>query len=308
MRFPPRTLSNHLKSLPFPAFGRPLRPARRLARAALLALAGPLFSGMCLADDFDLALRGDTAPIGEISARTDLGAVALALRHSEYLGYLNRNYRDDGGEENPLTRSTVVDGGGILGLDSGSGLPYGLALALDEWDSGERELRITGRGGLDFGDLRLDHSFTLATHYAVDGSETRHGAGRFSLGGDVLGGRQEGVIEYDAMPTAQVTRLGFQSDWYFADGGALVAGLNHRPLDRISEARFGLRQPVGAFDMTSDFVADSTGAFSLGISFSLALGDDAEGDTWRLSSMLSALRAERRPPLAPASGSFLNAN
>lgn len=308
MRFPPRTLSNHLKPLPFPALRRPLRLVRRLARATLLALAAPLFCGVSLADDFDLALHGDTTPIGEISARTDIGALTLALRHSEYLGYLNRNYRDDGGEENPLIRSTVVDSSGILELDPGDGLPYGLALALDEWESGDRELRITGRGGLDFGDLRLDHSLTLATRYAVDGSETRHGSGRFSLGGDVLGGRQEGVIEYDAMPTAEVTRLGFQSDWEFEDGGSLVAGLDHRPLDRISEARFGFRQPVGAFDMTSDFVADSTGAYSLGISFSLALGGAEEDGTWRLSSMLAALRAERRPPLAPASGTFLGAN
>jgi hypothetical protein len=285
-----------------------LHRLRRFARATLPALTACLWCDVSLADQFDLALHGDTAPVGEISARTELGAVALALRHSEYLGYLNRNYREDGGEENPLVRSTLVDSSGILGLDSGAGLPYGIAFALDEWESGERELRVTGRGGLEIGDLRLDHSLTLATRYAVDGSETRHGSGRFSLGGDVFGGRQEGVIEYDAMPAARVTRLGFQSDWQFEDGGALVAGLDHRPLERISEARFGLRQQIGAFDMTSDFAADSTGAYSLGISFSLALNGGAAGEAWRLSSQLSALRAERRPPLARASGSFLDDN
>ncbi|WP_193370529.1 hypothetical protein [Pelagibius marinus] len=108
------------------------------------------------------------------------------------------------------------------------------------------------------------------------------------------------------LPTAQVTRLGIQSDWQFDDGGTLRAGLDHRPLERISEARFGFRLPIGAFDMTSDFVADSAGAYSLGISFSLALDDAAQADGWRLSSMLSVLNAERRPPLAAASGTLLD--
>ncbi len=308
MRFPPRTLSNHLKFLRLPAQRQLSSRIRRFVYTLLLALASPLFFGASLAGEFDLALRGDAQPVGEISARTELGPVALALRHSEYLGYLNRNYREDGGEENPLVRSTRIDGEGVLGLESGTGLPYGLALALDEWESGERELRLTGRSGLDLGGLRLDHSLTLATRYAVDGSETRSGSGRFSLGGSFFGGLQEGVIEYDAMPRAQITRLGFQSDWRFEDGGAVVAGLDHRPLDRISEARFGFRQPVGAFDMSSDFVADSTGAYSLGISFSLALNGVPGAESWRLSSMLSALHAERLPPPPPAVGSFLDGN
>ncbi|WP_193370530.1 hypothetical protein [Pelagibius marinus] len=125
-----------MKPLPLPAFRQPSCRIRGLAGAAGLVLAAILFCGESRADHFDLALHDVSHPIGEISARTDLGGVALALCHSEYLAYLNRNYREDGREENPLIRST-----------------------------------------------------------AIDGSETRHGSGRFSLAGSFFGGRQQGVVE-----------------------------------------------------------------------------------------------------------------
>ncbi|MEO3430019.1 hypothetical protein AAFN88_14245 [Pelagibius sp. CAU 1746] len=258
-----------------------------------------------LADGFDLALRGSAEPIGELSAHRDVGPFALTLRHSEYLAYLNRDYRDSDGEENPLVRRSEIGATGNLDLGARSALPYGLGFALDEWENGERELRVTGQGGLVLGGMRAVHRLTLAARYGADGGASPNGGGRLSLTGEAFGGRHDGVVEYDVLPQRRITRLGLNSDWRLEDGGVVVAGLDHRPLDRVSEARFGFRRPLGAFEMTSNVAADSTGAYSLGLSFSLALNDTPEAPVWRLSSMLSALRTASGAPPDQAGSTFL---
>mgnify|MGYP000061894471 FL=1 len=308
------TLRNHLilrghsaslflRDLSLRDLGR--RPARLVLFCAL-ALGAPGSSPFAAAEDFDVALHGGATPVGEVSAGGALGGVSLAARHSEYLGYLNRGYREDG-EENPLLRRTELAGRTTLEVTSGMAMPLGVKLALEERAAGERDLRISGRSGLRLGAFRIDHGVTVTTSFAADGSQTRLAQGRLVLGMDFFGGVQQGIVEYDALPIGQVTLVGLNSDWVWDGGGAVVAGLSHRPLDRLSEARFGLRHRVGSFDMTSSFAADNQGAFSLGISFALDLGEAAEPATWRLSSMLDALQAQAQPPLAPQSSGLLSA-
>lgn len=298
MRFPPRTLRDHCK---FNALWTLCRAAGRVVFGA--ALLAPWFlPGTSLADDFDVALHSRDVTVGEFSGRTNLGPLALAIRHSEYLGFLNRAYLEGGQEEdapkNPLARSTRLQTTGTLGIDADAALPLGAALALDEWDSGDRELRVTGSSGFNLNGFRLDHSLTVVTRFAADGTESRRSNGRLRLGGAFLGGTQEGILEYDALPVGQITRLAIHADWRFVGDSAVRVDFMHRPLTRVSQAQFGISSPLGPFNMSSDIAADSTGAYTLGISFSLDLGAPAEAaETWRLSSLLAALRAERRPSL-----------
>lgn len=296
LRFNSKTLRTPPANRDFTA--QPATPASRLPLYLTAILAPLCFTSPGLADDVDLVLHTKAAPVGELVAHAEVGGLALAASHSEYLGYLNRAYRENE-VDNPLIRRTQLTGETLVNLDDGVAAPLGLAVTLDQWDAGNRNLRLRGRTGLALSGLRLDHSLTMTTSFAADGGEARQGHGRLRLRTELFGGVQEGVVGYDVLPETQVTSLGIRSDWRFEDGGAVVAGLTHDPLESLSEARFGLRQKVGPFDMVSDFAADSRGTYRLGVSFSLDL--DAPEETlpssWHLSSLLAALRAEAQAPL-----------
>jgi len=308
VRFSPKTPRKLLAFRVFAALRRPLSPHRLVS--CVVPLAALCCSAPSLAQDLDarnldLALHGHEAPVGELSANAEFSGVSFAARHSEYLGFLNQALQDDGGD-NPLLRSTEIEARGVLGLGTGADLPLGLAMAHDQWDAGEHDLHITARSGLHLDHLWLDHRLTMTTSFAADGGETRSGSGEMRLGTALFGGVQEGVIGYDALPQAQITVLGFSSDWSFEAGSSALAGFSHRPLDGVSEARFGFQQRIGPFEVISDLAADSEGAYRIGIGFSLDLGRAPEAVSWRLSSLLTALQDEGQPPLAPVPHSLLS--
>src|SRR3546814_4770856 len=144
-------------------------------------------------------------------------------------------------------------------------MPLGGVLGLVEWDEGNRNLRRITHNGLHLPELRLDHRLTMPTRLAPDGTETRRSAGRLRFGFDLFGGQQEGVVDYEAAPLARATQVSMNSKWKLGGGGSALLGVTHRPLVEISEARIGYRQPVGGFQMTSDLVAASLGAYALGL-------------------------------------------
>ncbi|MGF1593596.1 MAG: hypothetical protein ACFCUW_09970 [Kiloniellaceae bacterium] len=250
-----------------------------------------------LGENIDLALQPGSEPVGELVANVAVGPVQMNLHHLEFLGGMGRPYLYGRPQDNPLVRSSLLDGGTRLDLGAQVAMPLGVSLGFDEWDRGNHDLRLVLRNGLELPFLQVEHRLTATTSYAADGSETRRAAGRLALGFDLFGGRQEGVVNYDATPLAQVSDLGINSQWRFDGGAAAVVGLAHRPLEGISEARLGFRQPVGAFEVTTDMVADNAGGYAVGVRFALPLGPAPQRESWSLSGLVSALRAERRPAL-----------
>ena len=291
---------------------RPLRgllPARASARCSLLsglllvlaaiAAASPSLAEnpnlASLTENIDLALEASNNPVGEMVANFGVGAVDLNLQHSEFMGGMGQPHLYGRPNNNPLARSSLVNARTQVDLADGLAMPTGLSFGLDEWDEGNRNLRLILSNGLQLSDLRLDHRTTLTNRFAADGTETQRGAGRLALGFNLIGGRQEGAMEYDATPLARLTHLRLNSEWGFDGGGAAVAGFTHRPLRKLSEARLGFRQPVDGFAMTSDMVADSRGGYGVGLQFSLPLKPAPKRETWSLSSLVANLRAERQP-------------
>ncbi len=248
-----------------------------------------------LTETFDLAFEASTSPAGELRADFDAGPLAVNLRHMEFLGSMGRAYLyGRPGNANPLVRSSLLNNTTRLELAPETAVPLGFSIGLDEWERGNRDLRLIARNGLHLPDLQLDHRLTVTNSFAVDGTRAQRSAGQLLLGFNLFGGRQQAVAEYDAAPLTQFTNLAMNSEWSFDGGAAAVVGFTHRPLTEVSEARLGFRQPVGSFDMTSDFVADSEGGYVVGIRFSLALGQVPERKPWSLSALLSNLRAEHR--------------
>lgn len=254
------------------------------------------------AEDLDLVLFPSEQPFGEAGAGFAFGSVALTARHIEYLGYLNRS-QDDGqnDEGDPLVRSSRFGGTSRLDLGAGGQLPVGLSVALDEWESGQRDLRMTAKSGLRLDRLSADHRFTVTTRFSEQGAEERQSAGRLALGLAGLpglgGGRQQGIVEYDVAPLPQITLLGMNAEWLFDEGSAAQVALTHRPLDRVSEGRLGFRQPLGPFELTSDLSADSDGACAIGFALALPLGPEPEPVSWSLAELIGSLQDDR-----PAAG------
>lgn len=90
------------------------------------------------------------------------------------------------------------------------------------------------------------------------------------------------------------------SEWQFDGGSAAQLAIAHRPLEGLSEARLGFRQPVGPFELTSDIAADSAGAYALGLGIAIPLGPAPEPVSWSLGDLLAGLNGDsRRPPGAP---------
>jgi len=288
VRFFSKALSSHWKiQRPF-ALCRLSGFRPPFALGTLLAVL--ICPGSGLADGFDIALHGAETVSGEISAAYGLGPVSLNARHVEYLGYINQAYRSEGAEEaDPLVRSSEIEGGGLLDSGIGAVFPLGLTVALDEWESGDRDLSLTARSGLNLPGFRVDHRLSSTTSFTTEGSDSRYSAGRLALGFDFLGGRQESVVEYDVEPISRITGLGFSSDWDFDDGASALLSLSHNPIDAVSEARFGFRQAVGPFDMSSDLSADSLGTYTLGVSLSLALDEEPEATSLSLAAAMAAL-------------------
>ncbi|MEQ8357753.1 MAG: hypothetical protein RH942_19625 [Kiloniellaceae bacterium] len=268
---------------------------RRRCRAAAGLLALLISSGPALAENFDVAVQGSEVPFGEFSALADVGGVVLSARHREYLTYLNRAYVKDDKPENPLQRRSDFESTAAVDLASELEMPLSLGIAVEQWQSGALDLRMTGRGGLRLPGLAIDHRLTITTSFAADGQRHRSGTGQLALGFDFLGGVQEGIVEYDAAPIAQITAYRLNSDWRFGADGAALVSVGHRPLTAVSEARVGLRRTVGPFRLTTDVAADSLGAYSIGVSVTLDLGATPAPSAWRLSSMLADLRAATAP-------------
>jgi hypothetical protein len=292
LNFPARRLNP--RALAAPAFAL-------LAVVAVVAVASPIAAAELefarLGENIDLALQPGDEPVGELVANVAVGPLQVNLHHLEFLGGMGRPYLYGRPADNPLVRSSLVDGGTRLDLGPQMTMPFGVSLGFDEWDRGNHDVRVILRNGLELPLLQLDHRLTATTSFAADGTETRRAAGRLALGFDFFGGRQEGVVSYDATPLAQVTDLGISSQWRFDGGSAAVVGLAHRPIEGISEARLGFRQPVGAFEITTDAMADDAGGYAVGLRFSLPLGPTPARESWSLSGLVSALSAERRPTL-----------
>lgn len=312
MRFLARAPRPHrlLRALPAPAGAR---FCLLLVLAALAAASPSLaeeFDLARLTEDIDLALEAGNRPVGELVANLALGRVALNLQHRESMGDMGRPLLYGRPKNNPPARSSLANARTRVDLAQGVAMPAGISFGLDEWDEGSRDLRLIAHNGLHLADLRVDHRLTLTNSFATDRSETRRSAGRLALGLDLLGGRQEGAVEYDATPLARLTHLRMKSAWDFDGGSAAVVGLTHRPLVGLSEGRLGFRQPVGVFEMTSDVVTHSQGGYVVGLQFSLPLGPTPQRESWSLSALVSSLRAGRQLslpvesealPLEPAS-------
>src|SRR3546814_1918793 len=86
-------------------------------------------------------------------------------------------------------------------------MPLGVSLGLDEWDEGNRNLRLITHNGLHLPELRLDHRLTMTTSLAADGTETQRSAGRLRLGFDLFGGQQEGVVDRSEEHTSELQSL-----------------------------------------------------------------------------------------------------
>jgi hypothetical protein len=269
-----------------------------LVLAALGAASPSLAKDLKLAsltDHIDLALEASESPVGALAADFGLGPVDLNLQHSRSVGGLGQPSLYGRPKANPLARSSLADAGAVMDLAGGVTMPMGVSFGLDEWEEGNRNLRLIVRHALQLSDLQLAHRTTFINSFAADGTDTRRNAGRLALGLYLLGGHQEGVLEYDAAPLAQVSQLLLNTNWALADGAAAVVGLTHRPLTALSEARIGFRQPVGDFTMTSDVAADNGGGYGAGLRFSLPLGPTPKPETWSLSTLVANLRAERQP-------------
>src|SRR3546814_16095943 len=115
-------------------------------------------------------------------------------------------------------------------------MPLGVSLGLDEWDEGNRNLRLITHNGLHLPELRLDHRLTMTTSLAADGTETRHSAGRLRLGFDLFGGQQEGVVDYEAAPLARATPVSMNSKWKLGSGGSALPGLTPPPPAATTDA------------------------------------------------------------------------
>lgn len=298
MRFLTRTPQNHIlkHTQQVPKRRRLYRALFSLALAACCATPFPAF-----AETVNFALYAADLPYGEATASLDLGGFALTARHVEFLGYLNRVLHSEAADEaNPLVRSSRLAGDGVVELNElapGAALPLGLSVDLDEWDSGRQDLRITAETGLQVAALTLDHRLTVTASATPGGAGLqRRTAGRLRLGLAVLDGSHEGVVEYDAGPVAQLTALGLTSQWRFEGGQAARFAVVHRPLERRSEARFGYRQPLGPFELTSDIAADSAGAYAVGLGLAIPLGPAPEPVSWSLGDLLAGLNGERRRP------------
>jgi hypothetical protein len=248
-----------------------------------------------LTENVDLALGAGKDPTGELAASFGLGPLDLTTEHVEFMGGMACPYLYGKPANNPLARSSLVTSQTKLNIARNMAMPAGLSFGLDEWDAGNRNLRLIAQNGVQLPELRLDHRLTVTNSFAVDGSQTRSSAGRLALGFDVFGGRHEGVAEYGAAPLAQLTGLRMNSQWTLDAGAAAVVGVTHRPLEALSAARIGLRQPLGAFALTTDMMADSAGGYTLGFRFSLPLGRAPERRAWSLSDLAASLRAERQP-------------
>jgi hypothetical protein len=262
-----------------------------------------------LTEGMDIALEADRDPTGEFVASFALGGVDLDLRHAEFMGGMAQPYLYGRPKNNPLVRSSLASTGTQVSLAGDTTMPLGFSFGLDEWDAGNRNLRLIAHNGLHLDDLRLDHQLTLITSFAPDSTESRRSAGRLLLGFNLFGGRQEGVVEYDASPLTQVTHLRMNSEWRFDDGGTAMLGFTHQPLNEVSEARLGFRQPIGGgFELTSDIMADSGGGYAVGLQVALPFGPAPKQDSWSLSKLVSNLRAERLASAPVESDAFEDVN
>lgn len=257
-----------------------------------------------LTENIDLALEATNNPAGELAGNFAFGQFDMNLHHREFMGGMAQPHLYGRPKNNPLVRSSLANTETSVDLAPAATMPLGVSLGLDEWDEGNRNLRLIAHKGLHLPELRLDHRLTMTTSLTADGTESRRSAGRLRLGFDLLGGQQEGVVDYEAAPLARATQFSMNSKWKFGGGGSALLGVTHRPLVEISEARIGYRQPVGGFQMTSDLVGDSLGGYALGLALSLPLGPRADDRSWSLSTLVADLRAEREASAPVESDAF----
>lgn len=238
------------------------------------------------AQAFDIRLEPGDAPVGEVVAAVNLGPVALALHHSEFLAFLNPAQQD---EPDSLQRLSRLEAGGSFDIGGGVALPAGFDVSLGAWSSGRYDLELGAHGGFRLSGVAFDHSLTFATGLGAGDSQMVQGNGQMALIFDRFGGAQEAVLEYEALPLARATALHLNSDWQLNGGSTVTLGLSHRVAEGLSEARFGLGQEVGIFDMTADFGADSTGTYGIGISFALRFGAPSKDAPWSLATLLAGV-------------------
>jgi len=236
------------------------------------------------AQGFDILLHRGDEPGSEVAATLDLGPVAFSLTHRESLGFLNPAPQD---EADSLQRRSRLVGSARFEFDGGFSLPADFDLSLGEWSSGRYDLNLTARNGLRLPGVALEHRLALSSGFASGDSEALQGSGRLGLAFDRFGGRQEAVVEYDAVQFGQVTAVHLNTDWRLDGGPAVTMNLSHHLAEGLSEARFGLSQEAGIFDMTADFAADSTGIYGIGVKFVLRFGAPTEAATWSLANLLA---------------------
>ena len=261
--------------------------------------AGFTLSQLCIfttpgrAEGLDLVMSDDGSTTAEIGTRFDLGPLQVLAEHREYLTFLTLS-----GERNPtdaVARSTSLSASAQFDVAEGATLPVAMRGEHEHFGSGRQGLDISLESGLRLPGLRIAARFDMSRDLGPDTDASQAVEGRLSIGFTWLGGRHEGSIDYEMIPTGQATAFAFGSSWSFGGGTAAALDFSHRPLNSLSELEVGLNQRYGPFTLTSDFSADSLGDYALGFGVSLNLAPTPAPSEWRLSTLLAQLtRAARQ--------------
>ncbi len=232
----------------------------------------------------------------EFSAGLELGAVSISAEHGEHLIDLTR--AGEPAPSDPLARRSRISASGDFELGRGSVLPIALNSAHGHFSSGTQELDATLESGLHVPGVRFAARLNLNQEFGTADSAANLD-GRFGFSLDWLGGRHQGRLDYDFVPTSQATEVAFESQWPLGADAQAGLDLSYRPREARSELEVGLNQDYGPFSLGSDISADSAGAFAIGFSLSFSLAPASTPSEWRLSNLLSSRNSTAKQNLVP---------
>lgn len=222
----------------------------------------------------------DGGALNDLGVKTRAGGISMGYSHMLFKDYVSEVYL---ASADPLRTRDKLRLDGAIAAGSLPRLPLTLEVLRDEFQSGNRNLAVTGRVAAYLSRTSVSNQLTWQD---AGGVTTSSGALQLSRRVGDLG--MSGQLGYSLRPNAQLDTVVLAVDKRLAEGYLLNLGLVRSVGSGETVYAAGLNKSLGSYGLGVSTSYSSTGVYTVGLQLFIAMGRDPQQQKWRYSALPKA--------------------
>ncbi len=216
-----------------------------------------------------------------VDLQTRVKDISLIAKHEQYMDFISET---TGSISDPLERSSIITADGRFKLPLINSLGISLSGKQDKFNSGRTRNELSNRLSAYLKGTNLSNNLT----YRVTNSDSESNT---TFNGDLLISTLfndlsvRGGVRYSISPETTIDNLTLSSDYKIDDKTGLRAGITHSLSDQqLTSYSLGINSKQSNYNLGLNGTYDDTGEFNIGMSLSLAVGQNPTSNEWELFS------------------------